>query len=76
MIDDEKIQMVMRQTNYNENEAKQALEENNGDVMVVVKKYLGIPIQNTNDLIKGSKNQEIYRQFRQKLHITKEFKQP
>jgi len=76
MIDDEKIQMVMRQTNYSESEARKALEENNEDVLVVVKKYLGVPIQTTNDLIKGSKNQEIYRQFRQKLHITKEFKQP
>lgn len=72
MIDTEKIQMVMRQTNYNESEAKSALEENNGDVLVVVKKYLGLPIRTTNDLIKGSKNQEIYKQFRQKLHITKE----
>ena len=67
----EKIQMILRQTDYNEDVAYQKLGEHNDDPIKVIKSYLGItekkaPIK--------SVNQEIYRQLRHKLdHSVKEF---
>ena len=61
----EKIQMILRQTNYSENEAHELLKENNYDAIIVIKKYLGVtekkepPVKNV--------NQEIYKQIRHKL---------
>jgi len=67
----EKIQMILRQTDYNEDVAYQKLGEHNDDPIQVIKSYLGItekkaPVK--------SVNQEIYRQLRHKLdHSVKEF---
>jgi DNA-binding LacI/PurR family transcriptional regulator len=60
----EKIQKIMRQTNYSEEIVKEKLKEYNYDEVSVIKNYLGIvekkqPIK--------SVNQEIYKQMRQKL---------
>lgn len=61
----EKIQIVMRQTDYNEEIAKEKLIENSCNHLAVIKIFLGIsdkkeePIKNV--------NQERYRQIRYKL---------
>ena len=64
----EKVEMILRQTDYTEEEAKNKLIEFNYDHIKVVKSYLGItekkepPIKNV--------NQEIYKQIRYKLDST------
>lgn len=61
---DEKIQKVMRQTDYNEELAKEKLTEHDFDELSTIKSYLGITKKK--EPIK-SINQEIYRQLRYKL---------
>jgi hypothetical protein len=63
-MESDKIQMIMRQTNYDENTAREKLEEMN-DPIKVIKDFMGIvekPKPATKTL-----NQEIYRQIRYRL---------
>ena len=60
----DKIQMILRQTNYTEQEAEEKLKECNNDYLLVLKKYFGIT-EKQQPVI--SVNQEIYRQLRYKL---------
>ena len=62
---DEKIQKVMRQTNYNEEEAREKLKENNFDEIKIIKSYLGITEKKQSKIT--SINQEIYKQLRYKM---------
>jgi hypothetical protein len=62
---EEKIQMVMRQTDYNEEVARERLSTHNFDEIATIKAYLGITEKQTNKMI--SINQEIYKQLRIKL---------
>jgi len=64
--DDELVQMVLRQTNYSESEARDKLKEFNNDAILVIKKYFGIAEKKAPEKVK-SVNQEIYKQFRLKL---------
>jgi hypothetical protein len=64
--EDELVQMVLRQTNYTENEAKDKLKEFNNDVILVIKSYFGITEKKAPEKVR-SVNQEIYKQFRLKL---------
>jgi hypothetical protein len=61
----EKIQMILRQTNYDENTVKEKLIEYNNDEVQVIKAYFGITEKKTPPI--KSINQEIYRQLRFKL---------
>lgn len=61
----EKIQMILRQTDYDENIAREKLLENLGDHIKVIKSYMGIT--DKKPVSKKSVNQEIYRQLRSKL---------
>jgi hypothetical protein len=61
----EKIQMIQRQTNYDETIAKEKLIEYNGDPIKVIKSFMGI--LDKKDAAKKTLNQEIYRQLRSKL---------
>jgi hypothetical protein len=61
----EKIGIIVRQTNYTEEEAQIKLRENNGNHVTVIKNYMGI--EEKKERIVGSVNQEIYRQLRHKL---------
>ena len=61
----EKIQLILRQTDYNEITAREKLLENDEDPIKVIKKYMGIEIEKNKP--KKSINQEIYRQLRNKL---------
>jgi hypothetical protein len=61
----EKIGIILRQTNYTEEEAQIKLRENDGNHVSVIKKYMGIEEKKERSV--GSVNQEIYRQLRHKL---------
>uniref|UniRef100_A0A6C0IGL4 Uncharacterized protein n=1 Tax=viral metagenome TaxID=1070528 RepID=A0A6C0IGL4_9ZZZZ len=64
--EDDLVQMILRQTNYSEAEAKDKLKEFNNDAILVIKSYFGIAEKKVPEKIK-SVNQEIYKQFRLKL---------
>jgi hypothetical protein len=67
----EKIAMIKRQTNYGDGDDEliaERLAHHQGDPMKVIKEHFGIPIDKKKDHI-VSLNQEIYKQFREKLHI-------
>jgi hypothetical protein len=59
-----KIELIMRQTNYNEKEASEKLEQFQSNEILVIRDYLGIPEKK--ETIK-SLNQEIYKQIRYNL---------
>jgi hypothetical protein len=64
--EDELVQIVLRQTNYSEAEARDKLKEFNNDAILVIKSYFGIAEKKAPEKVK-SVNQEIYKQFRLKL---------
>ena len=61
------LNLVLSQTNYTEDEAKEKLELFNNDYMKVLKEYLRIPEQK--DKI-NSVNQEIFKQMRKNLDVS------
>lgn len=66
-----KIAMVKRQTNYGDNDddlIAERLRVYDGDAIKVIREHLGLPTGKKNSGI-VSLNQEIYKQFREKLHI-------
>ena len=63
---DEKVQKVMRQTDYSEEVAREKLYEHNFNEIATIKAYLGITEKKT--LQVKSINQEIYNQLRYKLN--------
>jgi hypothetical protein len=62
---DEKIQKILRQTDYSEDKAREKLKEYNFDEILVIKAYFGIIDKKPNQI--KSVNQEIYKQLRNKL---------
>ena len=64
---EEKIQIILRQTNYNNEEAEQKLQENNYDHIQVIKNYLGVTEKKAP--LAKTKNQEIYRQIRHFIYV-------
>jgi len=64
----EKVEMVLRQTDYTQEEAKNKLIEFNYDTIQVVKNYLGITEKKEPPV--KTVNQEIYKQIRYKLDST------
>jgi len=61
----EKIEKIMRQTDYTEDIAREKLKECNFDEILVIKSYFGITIKKETKV--KSVNQEIYKQLRTKL---------
>jgi hypothetical protein len=61
----EKVQMILRQTDYTEEEAKNKLKEFNYEPIQVIKSYLGITEKKTPPI--KTVNQEIYKQIRYRL---------
>jgi hypothetical protein len=61
----EKIQIIMRQTDYNEDTVKEKLIEFNYDHIEVIKSFLGVTMKKEEPV--KNVNQEIYRQIRYKL---------
>jgi hypothetical protein len=67
-IDEEqyiKIEMILRQTDYSREIAREKLKEYNNDHIKVIKTFLGITEKKAPQI--KSVNQEIYRQLRGKL---------
>ena len=64
--EDELVQMVLRQTNYSEEEAREKLKELNNNAILVIKSYMGIAEKKAPTKVL-SVNQEIYKQMRLKL---------
>ena len=62
----DKINMILRQTDYTENEAIDKLKEFDNDYILVIKNYLGINKKSISKPV-NSVNQEIYKQLRYKL---------
>ena len=62
---DENVQIIMRQTDYTEEVAKEKLREFNYDHIAVIKSYLGVPDKKAAPV--KSVNQEIYKQLRHRL---------
>ena len=62
---DEKIQKILRQTDYSEETALEKLKEHGYDEFATIRAYLGIPEKKTTKI--NSVNQEIYKQLRYKL---------
>jgi hypothetical protein len=60
-----KVQIILRQTDYSEDEAKEKLKNNNYDHILVIKSFLGITEKKAPPI--KSINQEIYKQLRQQL---------
>jgi len=63
----EKISMILRQTNYTEQEARHQLKVFNDDPILVIENYLGINKNKSTSKPVISLNQEIYKQLRYKL---------
>lgn len=63
---EEKIQMILRQTNYTVSEAEEKLAIFKEDPILVIKDFLGIKDKKEKPI--SSVNQEIYRQLRYKLN--------
>jgi hypothetical protein len=61
----EKVQKIIRQTDYNEETAREKLMEHNFDEFATIKDYLGITEKKSVSI--KSVNQEIYKQLRYKL---------
>lgn len=88
MDDTEKISIILRQTDFTEEQAQHYLDLYNGDCSKVIRHYLvgdkveGVELneQDKKEKEKNSKisvkslNQEIYKQFRQKLEISEDKK--
>ena len=62
---DEKIQKIMRQTDYSEAKSREKLKEFNFNEILAIKEYFGITNKKPNPI--KSVNQEIYKQLRNKL---------
>ncbi len=62
---DGKIQVILRQTNYTEEIAREKLEKFDYNEMTVIRDYFGIPEKKTEKI--KSVNQAIYKQLRTHL---------
>ena len=62
---EEKVQKILRQTDYTQEVALNKLRENNFDEILTIKDYFGITEKKTVKI--KSINQEIYKQLRNKL---------
>jgi hypothetical protein len=60
-----KVQIILRQTDYSEEIAREKLKEANYDHILVIKSFLGITEKKALPI--KSVNQEIYKQLRYKL---------
>jgi len=63
-IDIEKIHMIMRQTNYDEDFAQKKLSEHNNDSMQVIREYMRPTNQKPVCTTKLSVNQQVYKEIR------------
>ena len=62
---EEKVQKILRQTDYTDEQAREKLKENNFDEIATIKSYLGIGEKSKP--VVTSINQEIFKQIRYRL---------
>jgi len=68
----DKIAMIQRQTTYTTEEAREKLEEKNGNFVLVIEEFMGI--QKPKEKPFSSVQQEIYKQIRTKMdHSIKQY---
>ena len=67
-----KIQIILRQTNYSEQEAREKMKENNYDHLLIIRSFLGITEKKAPKI--KSINQEIFKQIRNNLHVKEDKK--
>jgi len=60
----EKVDMILRQTNYDKTTAEQKLIEYNNDAVQVIRAYLNADKVSTSSTTKLSTNQQIYKEIR------------
>ena len=63
-MDENTIQMVINQTNYDRETVIKKLEEFDNDYMKVIKDYFGIGTKSNSNTNSKSLNQQIYGEFR------------
>ena len=63
---EEKIQKILRQTDYTYEQAREKLQEKNFDELATIKSYLGITEKKSSEI--KSINQEIYKHIRCRLN--------
>ena len=63
------IEVVMNQTTYTREEAITSLQKHKGNVVFVIKEFLGVPEKKTSTSQVKSVNQEIYKQIRKRMEI-------
>ena len=59
-----KLEIVMRQTNYDKETAEKKLIEHNYDLMLVVREYMGPPKKKDTPTLVVSANQQRYKEIR------------
>jgi hypothetical protein len=65
---EKKIEQILSQTNYSREEIICKIEEYDGDVISIIKEYMGIKPKVENTKIRSNQiNQEIYRQIRRTM---------
>ena len=65
---DKKIEIILGQTDYTTEIAREKLLEHNFNEIEVIKSYFGIPNKKSKEIV--SVNQEIYKQLRIKMNVT------
>jgi hypothetical protein len=63
-METEKVDMIIRQTNYDKATAEKKLTEYNNDVVQVIRAYLNADKITTSSSAKLSTNQQIYKEIR------------
>lgn len=65
---EKKIEQISSQTNYSREDIIRKIEEHDGDVISIIKEYMGIKPKVENTKIRSNQiNQEIYRQIRRTM---------
>ena len=64
-----KIDIICRQTNYNNEKAKEQLEKNNNNHIEVIQKYLGVKNKKKDETVKVSFTNTRYSIMRNRLNI-------
>ena len=62
-----KVEMILRQTDYTEEQTREKLQEFNNDPLLVIKNYFGITEKKAP--VAKTRNQEIYRQIRHFIYV-------
>ena len=63
-LNEEHINMIMRQTDYTRETAQQKLQEHNNNMIDVIREYMAPPVKATAPSSSKSVNQQIYKEIR------------